>query len=123
MQKWICLFWKIVLWHFSLTVGTGLLWTALIAAVDKSHHAPAVLGTMYVSFYLFVPFCQPVFWPMSDWVARSSHFSLFNSSWLMQLVEYLVIAFLNSLAASVVLLGLAWAMQTVRTRRRKLPTA
>ena len=123
MQRWGRLFWKIVLWHFSLTVATGLLWTALIIAVDKSHHAPAVLATMYASFYLFIPFCQPVFWPMSDWVAHSGHFNLFNRSWPLELVEYLAIASLNSLSAIILLFSAVWLVQFARNRPRKSPTA
>ena len=121
MRRWGRLFWKIVLWHFGLTVGTGLLWNTLFTAVVRSHHAPAVLAATYASFYLFVPFCQPFFWPLSDWVAHSGHFNMLPGlRW--QCIELLVIAFINSLAASVVLLGLAWAVQAARTRRR-LPAA
>ena len=99
MKRWRLLFWKIVLWHFSLTIGTGLLWTSLMSAAGKSHHAPAVVNATYAVFWLFVPICQPFFWPLSDWVARSSYYNLFNTSWAAELVEYLVIAFLNSLCA------------------------
>lgn len=123
MERWVRLFRRIMLWHFSLTVGTGLLWNTLIAAVDKSHHAPAVLAATYASVYLFIPFCQPLFWPLSDWVARSGIAAFFGSSWGLELGEYLTVAFLNSLSASGVLLGLAWAVMTMQTRRRKLPIA
>ena len=119
MQNWRRLFWKIVLWHFSLTVGTGLLWTALIVAVDKSHHAPSVVDATYAVFWLFVPFCQPFFWPMSDWIARSGHLSLFSSSWPMEVVEYLVIAFLNSLSAVILLFGAVGLVQFARSHPRK----
>ncbi len=123
MKRWLRLFWKIVLWHFSLTVGTGLLWTAMNVAVARSHHALAAVDATYASFYLFVPFCQPFFWPLSDWAAYSGHLGFLGHSLTLEVIEILIIAFLNSLFASVVLLGLAWAVQTARTRRRRLPVA
>ena len=121
MKRGLRLFRITLLWHFGLTVATGLVWNALITAVT-SHRIPALLHATYASFYLFVPFCQPVFWPLSDWVAHSGHFNMLPGlRW--QYIELLVIAFLNSLVASAVLLGLAWAVQTTRTRRCKLPAA
>ena len=118
MQRWQRLFWKIVLWHFSLTVGTGLLWNTLFMAT-QSRRSPFMLHATYASFYLFVPFCQPFFWPMSDWVTRSGYLSLFNSSWPMELVEYLVIASLNSLSAVILLFGVVRLVQFARSHPRK----
>lgn len=117
-MQWRRLFWKIVLWHFCLTVLTGLFWNTLFVAAGH-HHSPFMLQSVYASVWLFVPFCQPFFWPMSDWVARSGHFTLFDSSWLMELVEYLAIACLNSLSAVTLLLGAVWLVRFSRTCPRK----
>ena len=118
MKRQRRLFGLILLWHFGLTVATGLLWTALFYA--SANHAPTTLRLMYASLYLFVPFCQPVFWPLSDWVAHSGHFNLLVRSLPLQVIELLVIAFINSLVASILLLGLAWIVSSARMRR-KLP--
>ena len=119
MQRWGRLIWEIVVWHFSLTVGTGLLWTALIAAVDKTHHAPAVVDATYAVFWIFVPFCQPFFWPMSDWVARSNYLGLFHDFWGLGIGEYLIIACLNSLSAVTLLFGTVGLVQFARSHPRR----
>ena len=114
MQRWKHLFWKIVLWHFGLTVGTGLLWNTLFMATE-SHRSPLMLHATYASIWLFIPFCQPFFWPMSDWVARSSYFGLFHGFWALEVVEYLVIVCLNSLSAISLLFGTVWLVQFARS--------
>jgi hypothetical protein len=114
------LFGLILLWHFGLTIATGLLWNALFNA--SASHAPAILRLMYASFYLFVPFCQPVFWPLSDWVSHSGHFSMF-SGLVWQCDEILIVAFINSLIASALLFSLVWIVSIARSQKRNLPAA
>ena len=118
MKRWQRLFGLTLLWHFGLTVATGLLWNALLNA--SASHAPVMLRLTYASFYLFVPFCQPVFWPLSDWVAHSRHFNLPGGP-VPQVIELLGIAFINSLAASVLLFSLAGLVKPAQSRRRGLP--
>lgn len=123
MQKWRRLFWRMVLGHFGLTMLTGAIWTALMSAVGTSHHASAVVRASYASFYLFSPFSQPFFWPLSDWAAHSGHFNFFGHSLLLQFAELAVIAFINSLSAVVMLLGTIWIVQFARSYPRKSPAA
>lgn len=119
MRRWGRLFWKVVLWHFALTIGTGLLWNALISAVGKSHHAPAVVDATYAVFWLFVPFCQPFFWPLSDWIARSGYSTFFSSSWALELAEYVTIALVNSLSVVTLLFGAVGLLRFARSHPRK----
>jgi len=117
MKRWQRLFFLTLVCHFGLTVATGLLWNALFNA--SASHAPMMLHLMYASFYLFVPFCQPVFWPLSDWAAHSGHFNLLNHSATLQVISLLIIAFINSLVASVILFSLAGIVRAVWNRRHK----
>ena len=119
MKRWQRLFFLTVVCHFGLTVATGLVWNELITALN-SHRSPALLHAVYASFYVFFPFCQPVFWPLSDWVAHSGHFNLFTGP-VWQCVELLVLAFINSLIASGILFSLVGIINITRKRRRKLP--
>lgn len=109
MKRQRRLFGLILLWHLGLTIATGLGWTALMIALGNSH-TPALLDATYASFYLFVPFCQPFFWPLSNWVAHSGHFNMLPGlKW--QCIEYLVIACLNSLSAVGILFGTVWLVR------------
>lgn len=118
MKRWQRLFFLTLVCHFGLTIATGFIWNGLEAALN-SHRTPALLDATYASFYLFVPFCQPVFWPLSDWVEYSGHFNLLRHSAVLQVSELLVIAFINSLAASVILFSLASLVRAAWSRRHK----
>ena len=111
MKRWRHLFGRLLLWHFALTVLTGLLWTAMNVAVSRSHHALVAVDATYATFYLFVPFCQPFFWPISDWVAHSGHFSFTGHPLMLQVAELSVIAFLNSLLVVTILFSAVWLVR------------
>ena len=116
-MKWQKVFFVTALSHWGLTVVTGVLWTWLITA--RSIHRVPSASVVNASYHLFYPFSLPLFWPVEDWVGQFGHLRAITDP--IGILLLVMIALVNSLSVSAVLLALAGLVQIVRSRRRQLP--